>query len=118
MDLLCDQTTNAMGQIQGNTVKPFAVTSPAPIEQLPNIPTIASQLPGFELSVWHGLYGPKGMPKDVVDKLNAALQKALADAEVQKRFTELGTLLFPPTSAAPRRSRPTSRRRSPIGRRW
>ncbi len=101
VDLLCDQTTNAMGQIQGNNVKPFAVTSPQPIEQLPGIPTIGSQLPGFELSVWHALYGPKGMPKDVVDKLNAALQKALADAEIQKRFADLGTLLFPADRRSP-----------------
>ncbi len=101
VDLLCDQTTNAMGQIQGNNVKPFAVTSSQPIEQLPGIPSLSSQIPGFELSVWHGLYGPKGMPKDVVDKLNAALQKALADAEVQKRFSDLGTLLFPADQRSP-----------------
>ncbi len=107
-----------MGQIQGNNVKPFAVTSPQPIEQLPGIPTIGSQLPGFELSVWHALYGPKGMPKDVVDKLNAALQKALADAEIQKRFADLGTLLFPADRRSPAALQAYLERKSPIGRRW
>ena len=101
VDLLCDQSTNAMGQIQGNAVKAYAVSSPQPIAQLPNLPTLASAIPGFELSVWHGLYGPKGMPKEVVDKLSAALQKALADPDIQRRFTDLGTLLFPEDQRSP-----------------
>jgi tripartite-type tricarboxylate transporter receptor subunit TctC len=101
VDLLCDQTTNAVPQIAAKTVKAFAVTSPQPIAQLPGLPTLASAIPGFDLSVWHALYGPKGMPKDAVDKLNAALQKALADAEINKRFSELGTLLFPADQRGP-----------------
>ncbi len=101
VDVLCDQTTNALPQIEAGTVKAFGVTSPVPIVQLPKLPTVASELPGYDLSVWHGVYGPKGMPKDVVDRLNAALQKALADAEVQKRFTDLGTVLFPADQRSP-----------------
>ena len=65
------------------------------------MPTIASQLAGFDLSVWHAVYGPKGMPAETTQKLNAALQKALADAEVQKRFADLGTLLFPDGQRSP-----------------
>jgi len=101
VDLLCDQTTNALPQIQAATVKAFAVTSPQPIDQLPAVPTLASAIPGFELSVWHGVYGPKGMPKQAVDKLHGALQKALADQEIQRRFADLGTLLFPADQRGP-----------------
>jgi tripartite-type tricarboxylate transporter receptor subunit TctC len=101
VDLLCDQTTNAVPQINAKTVKAFAVTSPQPIAQLPGLPTVASAIPGFDLAVWHALYGPKGVPKDAVDKLNAALQKALADAEINRRFAELGTLLFPADQRSP-----------------
>jgi len=101
VDLLCDQTTNALPQIQASTVKPFGVTSPQPIPQLPSLPTVASEVPGFDLSVWHGVYAPRGTPKDAIDRLNAALQKALGDAEIQRRFTELGTLLFPADQRSP-----------------
>ncbi|MGL5115776.1 MAG: tripartite tricarboxylate transporter substrate-binding protein [Beijerinckiaceae bacterium] len=101
VDVLCDQTTNALPQILGKTVKAFGVTSPQPITQLPGLPTVASALPGFDLSVWHSVYAPKGTPKDVVEKLNGALQKALADADVQKRFADLGTLLFPADQRSP-----------------
>jgi tripartite-type tricarboxylate transporter receptor subunit TctC len=101
VDLLCDQTTNALPQINARTVKAFAVTSPQPIPQLPGLPTVASALPGFDLSVWHAIYAPKGAPKDAVDKLNGALQKALADAEINKRFADLGTLLFPADQRSP-----------------
>jgi tripartite-type tricarboxylate transporter receptor subunit TctC len=101
VDLLCDQTTNALPQITAKTIKAFGVTAPEPIPQLPGLPTVASALPGFDLSVWHAIYGPKGMPKEAVDKLNAALQKALADAEINRRFAELGTLLFPAAQRSP-----------------
>jgi tripartite-type tricarboxylate transporter receptor subunit TctC len=101
VDLLCDQTTNAVPQIAAGTVKAFAVTSTQPIAQLPGLPTVGSAIPGFDLTVWHAIYGPKGMPKDAVDKLNAALQKALGDVEINKRFAELGTLLFPAAQRAP-----------------
>jgi tripartite-type tricarboxylate transporter receptor subunit TctC len=101
VDVLCDQTTNAVPQIEAKTVKAFAVTSPAPIPQLPGVPTVASALPGFELSVWHALYAPKGTPADAVTKLNAALQKALTEPEVTGRFSALGTLLFPADQRSP-----------------
>jgi tripartite-type tricarboxylate transporter receptor subunit TctC len=101
VDILCDQTTNALPQVQGNTVKAYAVTALQSISQLPDLPPLASQLPGFDLSVWHGIYGPKGVPAASIIKLNAALQKALADEAVQKRFGELGTLLFAADQRAP-----------------
>jgi tripartite-type tricarboxylate transporter receptor subunit TctC len=101
VDLLCDQTTNALPQINAKTVKAFGVTSLQPIPQLAGMPTVASAIPGFDLSVWHAIYAPKGAPKDAVDKLNAALQKALADSDINKRFADLGTLLFPADQRSP-----------------
>jgi tripartite-type tricarboxylate transporter receptor subunit TctC len=101
VDVLCDQTTNAVPQITAGTVKAFAVTAPQPIAQLPNLPTVAAAIPGFELSVWHALYAPKGTPQPIVQQLHGALQKALADAEINRRFAELGTLLFPEAERSP-----------------
>jgi len=92
IDLMCDQTTNTTGQIRGGKVKAYAVTTAAPVKSLPDLPTMQqSGLPGFEVAVWHGLYAPKGTPKEVVDKLNAALDKALDDPKVIERFADLGT---------------------------
>lgn len=101
VEVLCDQTSNALPQIQANTVKAYGVTATQSLSQLPGLPTLASELPGFDLSVWHGIYGPKGLPKEVVEKLNIALQKTLADPDVQKRFNELGTILFPADQRSP-----------------
>lgn len=102
VDLLCDQTTNAIPQVTAGKVKAYAVTSSKRIEQLPNLPTVVEAgIPGFEVTVWHGLYAPAGMPAPVVAKLHGALQTALADATIQKRFSDLGTLLFPADQRSP-----------------
>jgi tripartite-type tricarboxylate transporter receptor subunit TctC len=102
VDLLCDQTTNAIPQVNGGKVKAYAVTAPRRIDQLPNLPTVAELgIDGFDVAVWHALYAPAGTPKPVVDKLHGALQAALADATIQARFTELGTVLFPADRRSP-----------------
>jgi len=101
VDVLCDQSTNALPQIEARTVKAFAVTALRPIAQLSDLPTVASEIEGFDLSVWHGIYGPKGMPAEAVQKLNAALQTALADPEIQKRFADLGTLIYSAEQRSP-----------------
>jgi tripartite-type tricarboxylate transporter receptor subunit TctC len=91
VDLLCDQITSALPQVQAGTVKSYAVTAKARVEGI-NLPTVAeSGIPGFEVTVWHGLYAPKGTPADVVAKLNAALKAALKDPGIQKRLAELST---------------------------
>lgn len=94
VDFMCDQTTNTTPRIKSGAVKAYAVTSKTRLKTdgLANLPTVAeSGLPNFEVSVWHGFYAPKGTPKPVLDKLNAALQAALKDPEVIKRFDGLGT---------------------------
>ncbi len=92
VDLMCDQTTNTTSQIKGGKIKAYAVTTKTKVPALPDLPTLdGSGLPGFEVAVWHGLYAPAGTPKDVVDKLAAALQAALKDPKVIERFADLGT---------------------------
>ncbi len=92
VDFMCDQTTNTTGQIKAGKVKAYAVTTAKRVPSLPDLPTLQeSGLPKFEVAVWHGLYAPKGTPKPVIDKLTAALQAALKDANVKTRFAELGT---------------------------
>jgi tripartite-type tricarboxylate transporter receptor subunit TctC len=101
-DFMCDQTTNTTGQIKGGKVTPYAVTSRTRVPSLPDLPTLdESGLKGFEVSVWHGLYAPKGTPKAVIDKVNAALRVALQDATVKQRFGELGTEPEPMERATP-----------------
>jgi tripartite-type tricarboxylate transporter receptor subunit TctC len=91
VDILCDQTTNTTEQIRGGKVKALALTAPKRLDTLKDLPTAAEAgLPGFELSIWHGMYAPKGTPQPVVDKLVAALQAALKDPSVTKRFADLG----------------------------
>jgi tripartite-type tricarboxylate transporter receptor subunit TctC len=92
IDLMCDQVTNTMGHIKGEKIKAYAVTYKNPVATLPGVPPLASSgLPGFELSVWHGLYAPKGTPKEVVNRLSSALQYALKDPNVKQRLSDLST---------------------------
>jgi len=101
-DFMCDQTTNTTPQIKGGKVKAFAVTSKTRVPSLPELPTLEEAgLKDFEVSVWHGLYAPKGTPKAVVDKGSAALQEALKDETVKKRFADLGTQPEPTERATP-----------------
>ncbi|WP_373946951.1 tripartite tricarboxylate transporter substrate-binding protein [Paracoccus marcusii] len=92
VDVMCDQTTNTTQQIQGGTVKAYAVTTPERLELFPDLPTGAeSGLDGFEVSIWHGIYTPKGTPAEVNERLSTALQSALADPGVAESMAGLGT---------------------------
>jgi tripartite-type tricarboxylate transporter receptor subunit TctC len=102
VDLLCDQTTNTTSQIKGGKVKVYCVTTKARVPTLAEVPTLNEQgLKGFEVSIWHGLYAPKGTPKPAMDKLVAALQEGVQDPAVKQRFAELGATTYPPEKAAP-----------------
>jgi tripartite-type tricarboxylate transporter receptor subunit TctC len=91
VDFMCDQTTNTTSQIKGEKIKVYGVTTKKRVPSLPNVPTVdEAGLPNFEVSVWHGLYAPKGTPKDVVATLNKALQAAIKDPTVKQRFADLG----------------------------
>jgi tripartite-type tricarboxylate transporter receptor subunit TctC len=92
VDIMCDQTTNTTEQIKGGTIKAYAVTSPAKLDVLPDVQTVAELgLPGLEVGIWHGVYAPKGTPAEAVEKLTAALQAALADPGIAAKMGELGT---------------------------
>jgi tripartite-type tricarboxylate transporter receptor subunit TctC len=96
IDLMCDQTTNTTSQIEGKKVKAFAVTTPKRLTTaaLKDLPTMQeSGLKGFEVTIWHGLYAPKGTPADVQAKINAALKAALKDAEFIKKQEGLGAVV-------------------------
>ena len=103
VDLLCDQTTQTAPVIaDGKRVKVFGVTTPKRLSSMPNIPTLDEQgLKGFDLKVWHGMYAPKGTPKEVVEKVNKALNVALKDDNVKKRIAELSADLVSPDKATP-----------------
>jgi tripartite-type tricarboxylate transporter receptor subunit TctC len=91
VDFMCDQTTNTTSQIKAGKIKVYGVTSKKRVPSMPNIPTLdEAGLKGFEVSVWHALYAPKGTPKPIIDKLVKALQVAVKDNMVKQRFADLG----------------------------
>ncbi len=96
IDLMCDQTTNTSSQIEAKKIKAFAVTTAQRLTTpaLKDLPTLQeSGLKGFELTIWHGLYAPKGTPADVQAKINAALKVALKDPDFIKKQEGLGAVV-------------------------
>ncbi|MDP3699483.1 MAG: tripartite tricarboxylate transporter substrate-binding protein [Hylemonella sp.] len=97
IDLLCDQTTYTSGQIEGRKVKAYAVTTARRLTTpaLRDLPTLQeSGLKGFEVTIWHGLYAPRGTPADVLAKLNTALKAALKDADFIQKQEGLGAVVM------------------------
>jgi tripartite-type tricarboxylate transporter receptor subunit TctC len=104
VDLMCDQTTNTTSQIESGKVKAYAVTTMKPLSTpaLAKLPTLDSQgLKGFNVTIWHGMYAPKGTPKAVVDTINAALRNALKDPEFIKREEALGAVVVTDNRLSP-----------------
>ncbi|MDH4480572.1 MAG: tripartite tricarboxylate transporter substrate-binding protein [Rhodoferax sp.] len=96
IDLMCDQTTNTTSQIEAKKVLAFGVTTSKRLTTpaLKDLPTLQeSGLKGFDVSIWHGLYAPKGTPADVVTKINNALKIALKDPEFIKKQEALGAVV-------------------------
>ena len=102
IDLMCDQTTNTTSQIKSGRVKVYGTTTKQRISSLSMVPTLAEQgMKDFEISVWHGLYAPKGTPKAVVDKLVAALQASVQDKQFRSKLAELGAEAVSKDKATP-----------------
>ena len=97
IDLIVDQTSNSINQIRAGTIRAYAVTDDKRVEQAADIPTTdEAGLPGFHMTLWSGLWVPKGTPKEIVAKLNAAAVEALNDPQVRKQLENLG-LQMPPS---------------------
>ncbi|MES2512461.1 MAG: tripartite tricarboxylate transporter substrate-binding protein [Pseudomonadota bacterium] len=97
VDMMCDQTTNTTGQIEAGRVKAYAVTTTKPLsgnKLLKDYPTLQEMgLKGFDLTIWHGLYAPKGTPPAILAQLNAGLKVALKDADFLKKEEALGAVV-------------------------
>ena len=96
IDLIVDQASNSLAQVKAGKIRAYAITAPKRLAAAPDIPTVdEAGLKGFYIELWSGLWVPKGTPRDIVAKLNAAVVKTLTDPAVQKRLGEMG-LQIPP----------------------
>jgi len=104
VDFMCDQIVSVAEQVRAKTIKAYAIASAQRSPALPDVPTTKEAgLPDYQIEAWNGIAGPKGMPKEAVDKLVDALNKALNDEGTKKRLLDLGTVL------------PTAEERTPAG---
>jgi tripartite-type tricarboxylate transporter receptor subunit TctC len=102
IDIIVDQTSNSINQIRAGTIRAYAVTDSRRVEQAPDIPTVdESGLPNFHMTLWSGLWVPKGTPKEIVEKLNKAALEALADPQVKKQLENLGLQMPPADKSTP-----------------
>jgi tripartite-type tricarboxylate transporter receptor subunit TctC len=90
-DLMFDQAANSLPYVRSGSIKAYAVTSKTRLAAAPDIPTVdEAGLPGFYVSVWHGLWAPKGTPPEIIARLDAAIVEALADPALRQHFNDLG----------------------------
>ena len=96
IDFIVDQASNSLQHVRDGKIRAYAVTASARLPSAPDIPTVAEAgLPSLDISVWYGLWAPKGTPKEIIAKLNVAAVQALSEPTVRQRFAELG-LDMPP----------------------
>lgn len=102
IDLMIDQTSNALPQVRAGKVRAYAVTAPARSAAAPDIPTVdEAGLPGMHITIWHGLWVPRGTPRDVIARLNAAAHAALDDPAVRGKLADLGQDIPPADKRSP-----------------
>jgi len=94
-----DNLPGAIQNIKAGKVRALGVTTAKRVAQLPDVPTIAETVPGYEVSVWYGISGPKGIPPEIVAKLNAAVNAVLAKPALKERFHQLGGEVMPMSPA-------------------
>src|SRR5260370_40248523 len=101
-DRSADQTSTSIGQVRAGNIRAYAVTSDKRLESAPDVPTTdEAGLPGFHMTLWSGLWVPKGTPKEIVTRLNAAAVDALTDPTVRKQLENLGLQMPPKDQLAP-----------------
>jgi len=102
IDLMFDQASNSLPQVRAGKIRAFAVTAKTRLPAAPEIPTVdEAGLPGFYVSVWFGIWAPKGTPREIVTKLNAAMVAALADPAARQRLGDLGQEITPREQQSP-----------------
>ena len=102
IDIIVDQLSNSINQVRAGTIRGYAVTDSKRAEQAADIPTVdEAGLPGFHMTLWSGLWVPKGTPKEIVAKLNAAAVEALTDPAVRKQLENLGLQMTPLDQLSP-----------------
>lgn len=90
VDSMFDNLPSAIGQVRADKLRALAVTSAKPSPFAPGVPTVSESVPGFDVSAWFAVYAPKNTPKDIVDMLNAEINKALATDELKKAYEGAG----------------------------
>jgi tripartite-type tricarboxylate transporter receptor subunit TctC len=102
IDLIVDQTSNSINQVRAGTIRAYAITDDKRVETAPDIPTAdEAGLAGFHMTLWSGLWVPKGTPPEIVARLNQAAVAALNDSQVQSRLKVLGLQMTPPDQLTP-----------------
>jgi len=99
VQVMFDNIPTAMEFVKSGKLRGLAVTGATKSEMLPDLPTVAEYLPGYEATSWYGLGAPKGTPPEIVQKLNTEVQAILADPKTKTRFLELGATMLPGTPA-------------------
>jgi tripartite-type tricarboxylate transporter receptor subunit TctC len=94
VQVMFDNLPSSIGHIQGGRLRAIAVTTADRAKALPDVPTIAETVPGYEASAWFGMAVPKGTPRAIIDKLNHTINDALADPAMQAKLAELGGTLI------------------------
>ena len=90
VDVIFDNLPSSIGHIKSGKIRALAVTSAERDPSMPDLPTIAETVPGYEATAWFGIGMPKGTPKDIIEKVNAEVNRALADPKMRARLAELG----------------------------
>jgi len=99
VDVIFDNMPSSIGFIQASKIRPLAVTTDKRSPALPDVPTVAETVPGYEASAWFGIGVPKGTPTEAIDKLNKTVNEALKDPKMIARLAELGGVPMPGTPA-------------------
>jgi tripartite-type tricarboxylate transporter receptor subunit TctC len=101
VDFFCEQAVSVTSQIVSGVVKAYAVSSEQRLATLPDVPTAKEGGVNYQMSVWAGIFAPKGVSKEIVDRLATALDQSLDDPTVQKRLAELGGTVPPKDQRTP-----------------